>query len=117
MINKIDRQDARASEVLNEVYDLFIDLDATEDQIEFPVIYSVAREGKCTRTPDGELTNLQPLFEMIIEHIPPPSGDPGPSSTDTGHPRRARRLPRAAGNRPRRGRHGSEPTGSHLMPA
>ncbi len=76
VINKIDRQDARASEVLNEVYDLFIDLDATEEQIEFPVIYSVAREGKCTRTPDGELTNLQPLFEMIIEHIPPPSGDP-----------------------------------------
>ena len=76
VINKIDRQDARASEVLNEVYDLFIDLDATEDQIEFPVIYSVAREGKCTRTPDGELTNLHPLFEMIIEHIPPPSGDP-----------------------------------------
>ena len=76
VINKIDRQDARASEVLNEVYDLFIDLDATEEQIEFPVIYSVAREGKCTRSPDGELTNLQPLFEMIIEHIPPPSGDP-----------------------------------------
>ena len=76
VINKIDRQDARPSEVLNEVYDLFIDLDATEDQIEFPVIYSVAREGKCTRTPDGELTNLQPLFEMIVEHIPPPSGDP-----------------------------------------
>jgi GTP-binding protein len=76
VINKIDRQDARASEVLNEVYDLFIDLDATEEQIEFPVIYSVAREGKCTRSPDGELTNLQPLFEMIIKHIPPPSGDP-----------------------------------------
>ncbi|MCY4613749.1 MAG: GTP-binding protein, partial [Nitrospira sp.] len=76
VINKIDRQDARASEVLNEVYDLFIDLDASEEQIEFPVLYSVAREGKCTRTPDGQLTDLQPLFEMIIEHIPPPSGDP-----------------------------------------
>ena len=75
VINKIDRQDARASEVLNEVYDLFIDLDASEEQIEFPVIYSVAREGRCTRTPDGELTDLQPLFEMIVEHIPPPSGD------------------------------------------
>ena len=76
VINKIDRQDARPSEVLSEVYDLFIDLDATEEQIEFPVIYSVAREGRCTRSPDGELTALQPLFEMIIEHIPPPSGDP-----------------------------------------
>ncbi len=76
VINKIDRQDARPSEVLSEVYDLFIDLDATEEQIEFPVIYSVAREGRCTRSPDGELSDLQPLFEMIIEHIPPPSGDP-----------------------------------------
>ena len=76
VINKIDRQDARPSEVLNEVYDLFIDLDATERQIEFPVIYSIAREGKCTGSPDGELTDLQPLFEMIVEHIPPPSGDP-----------------------------------------
>lgn len=76
VINKIDRQDARPSEVLNEIYDLFIDLDATEEQIEFPIIYSVAREGRCTRSPDGALTDLQPLFEMIVESIPPPSGDP-----------------------------------------
>ena len=76
VINKIDRHDARPSEVLNEVYDLFIDLDATEQQIEFPVIYSIAREGRCTRSPDGDLGDLQPLFEMIIEHIPPPSGNP-----------------------------------------
>ena len=76
VINKIDRHDARPSEVLNEVYDLFIDLDATERQIEFPVIYSIAREGRCTRSPDGDLGDLQPLFEMIIEHIPAPSGDP-----------------------------------------
>ena len=75
VINKIDRQDARPSEVLNEVYDLFIDLDATEDQIEFPVIYSVAREGRCSPEPDGELTDLRPLFEMIIEQIPPPFGN------------------------------------------
>ena len=76
VINKIDRQDARPAEVLNEIYDLFIDLDATEEQIEFPVIYSVAREGRCRRSPDGDLTDLRPLFETLVEHIPPPSGAP-----------------------------------------
>ena len=76
VINKIDRQDARPAEVLNEIYDLFIDLDATEEQIEFPVIYSVAREGRCKPSPDGDLTDLRPLFETLVEHIPPPSGSP-----------------------------------------
>ena len=76
VINKIDRQDARPAEVLNEIYDLFIDLDATEEQIEFPVIYSVACEGRCRRSPDGDLTDLRPLFETLVEHIPPPSGAP-----------------------------------------
>ena len=77
VINKIDRQDARPSQVLNEVYDLFIDLGATEEQIEFPVIYSVARQGRCTPSLGGELTDLRPLFDTIVAHIPPPSGDPG----------------------------------------
>ncbi len=77
VINKIDRQDARPAEVLNEVYDLFIDLGATEEQIEFPVIYSVARQGRCTPLPGGELTDLRPLFDAIVEHVPPPSGEPG----------------------------------------
>jgi GTP-binding protein len=76
VLNKIDRSDARPKEVLNEVYDLFIDLDATEDQIEFPVLYTNAKEG--VSTPDlatpGE--NLQPLFEAIAEHVPPPRGNP-----------------------------------------
>ena len=76
VLNKIDRTDARPKEVLNEVYDLFIDLDATEDQIEFPVLYTNAKEG--VSTPDlatpGE--NLQPLFEAIAEHVPPPRGNP-----------------------------------------
>ena len=74
VINKIDRQDARPEEVLNEVYDLFIDLDATEEQIEFPVIYAVARQGQCTGSLETPLTDLQPLFETIVEHIPPPTG-------------------------------------------
>jgi len=76
VLNKIDRGDARPQEVLNEVYDLFIDLDATEDQIEFPVLYANARAGTATvdlRSP-GE--NLRPLFESIVEYVPPPKGDP-----------------------------------------
>ena len=76
VINKIDRQDARPKEVLNQVYDLFIDLDATEKQIEFPVIYAVARGGRCTLDLDHELTTLRPLFEKILEAIPMPTGDP-----------------------------------------
>ena len=76
VLNKIDRADARPQEVLNEVYDLFIDLDATEEQIEFPVLYANAREGTATvdlATP-GE--DLQPLFEAIVQHVPPPRGNP-----------------------------------------
>jgi GTP-binding protein len=76
VINKIDRQDARISEVLNEVYDMFIDLDATEDQLDFPVIYAIARRGIAKLSPDAEGDSLKPLFETLIERIPPPSGDP-----------------------------------------
>jgi len=75
VLNKIDRADARPKEVLNEVYDLFIDLDATEDQIEFPVLYTNAREGVSTTTADGAGESLQPLFDAIVEHVPPPRGD------------------------------------------
>lgn len=75
VINKIDRPDARIKEVLNEVYDLFIDLDATEEQIDFPVVYTIAREGLAKLTPDGEGKNLQPLFELILKTIPAPAGD------------------------------------------
>ncbi len=75
VINKIDRQDARPSDVLNEIYDLFIDLDANEEQIEFPVLYAIAIEGQCTTTPDGELTDLKPLFESIISTVEAPTGD------------------------------------------
>jgi GTP-binding protein len=76
VVNKIDRPDARAQEVLNEVYDLFIDLDASEEQLDFPVLYTNARAGRCRRTPDGEETDLQPLFEQIVATIPPPAYDP-----------------------------------------
>ncbi|MEZ4701230.1 MAG: translational GTPase TypA [Rhodothermales bacterium] len=76
VINKIDRQDARPQEVLNEIYDLFIDLDANEDQIEFPVLYAVARDGQCTTSLTEPLTDLRPLFETIVNRLPAPEGDP-----------------------------------------
>jgi GTP-binding protein len=75
VINKIDRKDARPGEVLDEIYDLFIDLDAHEDQLDFPVLYTIARAGICRLTPDGEDHRLQPLFEEIVRTIPAPRYD------------------------------------------
>src|SRR5579859_1944024 len=76
VINKIDRPDARIQEVLNEIYDLFIDLDAAEDQLDFPVIYTNAREGIAKPDPEADATDLRLLFETILKHIPAPQGDP-----------------------------------------
>ena len=75
VLNKIDRADARPKEVLNEVYDLFIDLDATEDQIDFPVLYTNARDGVASTEPATAGEDLGVLFEAIVEHVPPPRGD------------------------------------------
>jgi GTP-binding protein len=71
-INKIDRPDARVAEVLDEIYDLFIDLDATEDQLDFPVIYTNARAGTATRDLKRPGETLKPLFELIVEALPGP---------------------------------------------
>jgi GTP-binding protein len=76
VLNKIDRPDARPAAVLNEIYDLFIDLDANEDQLDFPVIYTNAKTGVAHRKVGDESTTLEPLFEQIIASIPPPAGDP-----------------------------------------
>ncbi len=76
VINKIDRPDARPQEVLNEIYDLFIDLDATEEQLDFPVLYTNARVGTATRDQDGVGADLRPLFDAVVEHVPPPRGNP-----------------------------------------
>ncbi len=75
VINKIDRPDARIQEVVNEVYDLFIDLDATDEQLEFPVVYTNARAGIASLTPDGAGTDLKPLFELIVNTVPQAAGD------------------------------------------
>jgi GTP-binding protein len=75
VINKIDRPDARAQEVLNEVYDLFIDLDAHEDQLNFPVLFTNAKLGTATTDQAKPGTDLQPLFESILATIPEPKGD------------------------------------------
>src|SRR5580692_11473868 len=76
VLNKIDRPDARPSAVLDEIYGLFIDLDATEDQLDFPVLYTNARTGVAHRQVGDSSTNLQPLFEAVVASTPPPSGDP-----------------------------------------
>ena len=75
-VNKIDRKDARVEEVLNEIYDLFIDLDASEEQLEFPVLYAIGREGIAKRELDGEGSDLAPLFETVLSEIPAPAHDP-----------------------------------------
>jgi GTP-binding protein len=76
VVNKIDRPDARVQEVLNEIYDLFIDLDATEEQLDFPVLYTSARTGTSSRTIAEKGQDLRALFEAIVEHVPPPKGNP-----------------------------------------
>ncbi|MDO9533213.1 MAG: translational GTPase TypA [Deltaproteobacteria bacterium] len=76
VINKIDRPDRRIQEVLNEVYDLFIDLDATEEQLEFPVVYTNAKAGIALTDPEGQGQDLVPLFETILSAIPAPTFDP-----------------------------------------
>ncbi len=76
VINKIDRKDARPAEVLDEIYDLFIDLDAREDQLDFPVLYTDAKRGTAKLHPKDEPSTLEPLFETLVATIPPPRFDP-----------------------------------------
>jgi len=77
VVNKIDRQDARPKEVLDEVYELFIDLDANNEQIEFPVLYAIGRDGVCSKDLDTLGESLEPLFETIIEEVQAPTFDKG----------------------------------------
>jgi GTP-binding protein len=75
VINKIDRQDARADEVVNEVFDLFCELEASDKQADFPILYAIARQGVARKTLDDPNRDLKPLFEMILDQIPPPDVD------------------------------------------
>ena len=75
VINKIDRSDARLAEVVDETYELFLDLEATEDQIEFPIVYVDARAGTATLDPDQPGTDLAPFFDVVLSHVPPPTYD------------------------------------------
>ena len=79
IVNKVDRPDARVAEVVDEVYELFLDLDAEADQIEFPIIYCNAKDGWATPDPEIDGVNLKPLFELLVEHIPAPTYDEGHS--------------------------------------
>jgi len=76
VVNKVDRPDARIAEVIDEVYELFLDLDADEDQIEFPIVYTNARAGWAALEEGEEGTNLHPLLDLLLEHIPAPAHDP-----------------------------------------
>ena len=77
VVNKVDRPDARIAEVVDEVYELFLDLDADESQIDFPIVYSNARAGHASLDPDVLEDSLKPLLDLLVEHIPPPSYEPG----------------------------------------
>ena len=78
VINKIDRKDARPHEVLDEVFELFLSLGANDDQLDFPTVYCVATQGTAQRELDHENSDLRPLFETIVETVPPPAGDAAP---------------------------------------
>jgi GTP-binding protein len=76
VVNKVDRPDARIDAVLDEVYELFLDLDADESQIDFPIVYTNAKAGWASLDPERPGTDLQPLLDLLLEHVPPPEYDP-----------------------------------------
>ena len=110
VVNKVDRPDARIEAVVNEVYELFLDLDAEESQIEFPIVYCNARAGRASPSPDpdGLEDDLRPLLDLILEHIPAPTYDES-SAAGARHEPRCIGLRRSAGALPRRT--GDDPAG------
>ena len=106
VVNKVDRPDARISEVVDEVYELFIDLGANEDQIEFPIVYTNARAGRASWTPTDP-DDLQPLLDLLVETIPAPEYDPGAAAGARHQPRRLA-VRRPPGDLPRTQRHDPE---------
>ncbi len=77
-INKIDRPDERHLEVLNEIFDLFANLDATDEQLDFPVLYGSGRNGWMAMAPEGPQEDLTPMFDLVVKHVPPPKVEEGP---------------------------------------
>ena len=94
-INKIDRSDARPAEVVDAVYELFMDLGADEHQIEFPIVYTNARVGTATLSLDEPGTDLRPLLDLLVEHTPRADLRAGPPAPDARHQPRRQRLRRA----------------------
>src|SRR5207244_4201129 len=78
VINKVDRPDARPTEVINEVFDLFAALDATDEQLDFPILYGSAKEGWMATSPEGRKTSMAPLFDLVLRHVAPPAIEEGP---------------------------------------
>src|SRR5438132_682924 len=78
IINKVDRADARPIQVANEVFDLFAALDASEEQLDFPVLYGSAKEGWMAKSPEGPKQSMAPLFDLVIRHVAPPVVEEGP---------------------------------------
>jgi GTP-binding protein len=76
-VNKIDKPDARASEVVNEVFDLFAALDASDEQLDFPILYGSAKQGWMAMSPEGERDSMAPLFDLVLKHVPPPATGEG----------------------------------------
>ena len=116
VVNKVDRPDARIEEVVNEVYELFLDLDADETQIEFPIVYANAREGRAGLEPDALADDLQPLFELLLETIPAPELRPRAPAAGARHEPRRVPVRRPARARPRPARDDPQGPAGRVVP-
>ena len=117
VINKVDRPDARIDEVVDEVYELFLDLDADESQIDFPIVYTNARAGTAHRsTPTQPGTDLQPLLDLLVEHVPAPEYDPEHAAAGARHQPRRLALRRPDRDLPRAQRHDPPRRDGRLVP-
>ena len=116
VVNKVDRPDARVEEVVNEVYELFLDLDADESQIEFPIVYCNARAGRAGLAVDDLADDLRPLFELLLETIPAPDVRGGASAAGARHEPRRLAVRRPARDLPGAQRHDSQGPAGRLVP-
>ena len=120
VVNKVDRPDARIDEVIDEVYELFLDLDADESQIDFPIVYTNAKAGQASLEPSGWTepdANLQPLLDLLVEHIPAPEYEPDLPAAGPRHQPRRLALRRPAGHLPGAQRDDPPRRDGRLVPA